>query len=473
VKRLDSIVSAEQAYLFRHSVLRDAAYQLWLPSERARLHEHALEALESFATMAVPAYLDSISAELALQATAALAHKVACRSRSRVERLRSSELKYRILAASNAEQHYRHAEAEEHWRTVSTHVSATAKQRKEALEKLAYSRFRVGETNEALAHFEALRKEAVQVDDLEYQTVALGGMAQCMRHLGRFDESETLQKRALALAIEQGNLKAEASQSGMLGILYETTGKIAQARPCQERTLEIARQLGEPRSEAMALGSLGTVNWHENRMAQARECYAQAFEIADKLGDRRMQGLWLSNLALIERGDKQLAKAHEMEGRALGFIRASGDIRLEASMCTGLAELLEDEGDHEASLGIAIKGLELARETQSLILEARALQAAGFASLALKRFGQARPMLEQAASLHETTKNLRAWAHCLCALGTALRELGMRAEATLRIQESLDIARRAGQKDMIDFVQQELAMTLERDAEVGEKSTTG
>lgn len=40
---------AEAAYLFRHAVLRDAAYQLQLPGERARLHALAVTVLEDLA----------------------------------------------------------------------------------------------------------------------------------------------------------------------------------------------------------------------------------------------------------------------------------------------------------------------------------------------------------------------------------------------------------------------------------------
>ncbi|KAF0247056.1 MAG: hypothetical protein FD180_173, partial [Planctomycetota bacterium] len=38
---------AETAYLFRHALLRDAAYQLQLPGDRARLHGIALRAIEA------------------------------------------------------------------------------------------------------------------------------------------------------------------------------------------------------------------------------------------------------------------------------------------------------------------------------------------------------------------------------------------------------------------------------------------
>ncbi len=39
-------MNAERVYLFRHAVLRDAAYQLQLPGDRMRLHALALGAIE-------------------------------------------------------------------------------------------------------------------------------------------------------------------------------------------------------------------------------------------------------------------------------------------------------------------------------------------------------------------------------------------------------------------------------------------
>jgi len=38
---------AEAAYLFRHALLRDAAYEMQLPADRARLHALAIDSIES------------------------------------------------------------------------------------------------------------------------------------------------------------------------------------------------------------------------------------------------------------------------------------------------------------------------------------------------------------------------------------------------------------------------------------------
>ncbi len=41
-------LSAEDAYLFRHAIIRDAAYQLYLPSQRARLHRLVVAIIEAW-----------------------------------------------------------------------------------------------------------------------------------------------------------------------------------------------------------------------------------------------------------------------------------------------------------------------------------------------------------------------------------------------------------------------------------------
>jgi hypothetical protein len=48
-------MSAESTYFFRHALLRDAAYQLQLPGDRASLHALALEAMEGLSGGPPPA----------------------------------------------------------------------------------------------------------------------------------------------------------------------------------------------------------------------------------------------------------------------------------------------------------------------------------------------------------------------------------------------------------------------------------
>lgn len=100
---------AEQAYLFAHTLLRDAAYQLHLPQRRAQLHADALEIIESRAKVAGEAALDAVARELAEHATAALMQ--GRQSRSRRLALQQAQYAYLGRAAKVALARYRHEEA--------------------------------------------------------------------------------------------------------------------------------------------------------------------------------------------------------------------------------------------------------------------------------------------------------------------------------------------------------------------------
>ncbi|MEK7467065.1 MAG: hypothetical protein AAB074_06580 [Planctomycetota bacterium] len=83
-------MTAEKAYLFRHALLRDAAYQLQLPGDRARLHALAFAVIEALAggRAPEPAPLDAVE-EVTLQphATVAFAQELALHARlAEVER---------------------------------------------------------------------------------------------------------------------------------------------------------------------------------------------------------------------------------------------------------------------------------------------------------------------------------------------------------------------------------------------------
>ena len=78
-------MNAESAYLFRHALLRDAAYQLQLPGDRALLHGLAFELIEALAggRPPEPAPLDADEERpFAPHPTDAVAHELADHARS-------------------------------------------------------------------------------------------------------------------------------------------------------------------------------------------------------------------------------------------------------------------------------------------------------------------------------------------------------------------------------------------------------
>src|SRR5690606_40953818 len=126
---------AEDAYLFRHALLRDAAYDLHLPTSRSQLHELAFYLIEEafggkppepmpldsegpVATVRHPA--DAVADELVRHIRVAIGSADADRPV-----LHKRLALYLRRAAEHAERNYLHAAAAKHW-TEYAHASTGA-----------------------------------------------------------------------------------------------------------------------------------------------------------------------------------------------------------------------------------------------------------------------------------------------------------------------------------------------------------
>ena len=116
---------AEHIYLFRHALLRDAAYQLQLPGDRARLHALAFGVLEQIIG-GPPQEQGRISPALAtrppLWAHGALALELAEHAQRAVELDAAFEphrARYLRRAAEHAEVQYLNAHAAQLWVKVA------------------------------------------------------------------------------------------------------------------------------------------------------------------------------------------------------------------------------------------------------------------------------------------------------------------------------------------------------------------
>ncbi|KAF0241901.1 MAG: hypothetical protein FD180_4191, partial [Planctomycetota bacterium] len=154
---------AEIAYLFRHALLRDAAYQLQLPGDRAQLHRMAFAALERVfggrppqpgaATARLskgfePHGSDAFALELSGHAG------IAAEKRAGSVDLREARKLYLRRAAEHAERQVRHAEAVELWKASAALDSG--RRRADSLYRAGYAALWTGD----LAGAEALLKRA-------------------------------------------------------------------------------------------------------------------------------------------------------------------------------------------------------------------------------------------------------------------------------------------------------------------------
>ncbi len=412
----------ELRYIFKHALLRDAAYSMQLRARRQHLHRLAAEALEKV-------YADDLRyryGELAYHSEKA----------GLVEQARY----YLPLAGDTARDAYQNSLAIEYY---SRALKLTPASELEARYSLHYAREAIydlqGERGEQQHELNALHSLALELEDTEKQAEAKIRHATYLTNLGDYREGSLMAEEAISLAQKAGLKKMAigahsaacdalykqgdyevAIQHGetgialareisarsvegrilnMLGLVVLDQQNLTAAETFFEQSLTIHREIGELRNQAMPLNNLGMLSGFQGDYAAAQNYYKQSLAIAQEIGHRTGEGLVLGNLGWVTGvlGDFASARTYAEQmiriGREVGSRLVEMYGLLQLSMYTG------GVGEFTISLKYAEQGLELARETHDRSGEAWALTYQGHALLALKRVPEARAAYQGALDI--------------------------------------------------------------------------
>ncbi|MBE7491776.1 MAG: tetratricopeptide repeat protein [Planctomycetes bacterium] len=356
------MTSSGQVYLFRHALLRDAAYELQPPSDRARLHALALHLMEqAFGGQAPlpgagafePHGTDAVALELA--------------GHARVSGNESRLRLYLERAAEVAERSFHNHEALECWRELA--VLLADDRSAEVLRRAAIIAFHVGDIGLA----EQLAKSSLDCarsgGHRRHEGLAFGALANIFRETGRLQESQAAYEAALAIHREVGNISAEGIELGNLGGLLTQVGRLKEAEQSMRRAMEIHRRAGNRRSEGTVLSALGTLCHHAGDPEQARQLTLQALAIHRADGNRQNEGVALGNLAALEQYSGNLSVAESLTREALGIYRQTGSRGSQGVALGNLASLLTLQERFEEARSLFDEALAIHREVGSLRFE--------------------------------------------------------------------------------------------------------
>jgi DNA-binding CsgD family transcriptional regulator/tetratricopeptide (TPR) repeat protein len=302
------VAPREQAYEFRHALLREAAYDELLPGEREGLHLTIARALDARPELAGTDA--TLAAELAYHWHAAGELELA--------------LPASLAAGRAAERLYAHAEAQRHY-------------------------------ERALAIWD-------RVPDHELDRVEVTRLAA----QAAYDASDLDRAAGLArLALEGVDPAADAVRASLLeerlGRYLEEMGRAADSRRAYARALELMPQA--PTAErAMVLAADARVLALGRQHDEARVRAEEAISIARRIGADRIEASGLSTLviALLDSGRPQEALRHGQ--RAIELAAASGSIGEIARAYINTAETLDQSGDLEKAVALTLEGARVIAE---------------------------------------------------------------------------------------------------------------
>jgi predicted ATPase/class 3 adenylate cyclase len=462
----------EIQYLFRHALLRDAAYDMQLRARLRELHRLAGESIEQLANAE-----QQTSAFALAERAADLAYHF-----RRAEDL-PRERRYVRLAGETAAARYANADALLFFGRALELAPPDERDERHAL-LLAREEIydRRGAREEQAADLRALAALADEANNDDWRALVALRQANYAEVTGDYPAAIAAAERSVDVARAAGAAPSEAAGlfrwgralflqaeysaasarfdqalalagDGMrevaanslrnLGLVALHTGAYATARQFAGRALAIFEAEGRRQGSALALNNLGNAAYYEGDYGEALEYITRALAVSQEIGDRLCEGDALISLAAVARQQNDMAAARVHGEQALRVCRAIGDTWGESSTLNGLSNIAFFEGDLPGAREYQEQGLALCRRTGDRLGEAIALIYLGDIAAACGE-ADARARYDEALAIVRSIGHREFESWCLAALGMFLEQQGEGEAALMAGERALELALEVG-----------------------------
>ncbi|MFZ5878513.1 MAG: tetratricopeptide repeat protein [Chloroflexota bacterium] len=332
----------EIRYLFKHALLRDAAYDMQLQARLRDLHHLALTAHEQLYAAELGIYYDDLAYHAAQSGDI------------------NKQREYFRLAGEAAQAQYRNdAALDYHARLIQL------LERSEALVEIHLKRAAVFEVIGAWPEAEAADRSALALAE-ELQLPAAAGRCQqalgiMSRVRGNYEEALKWLGQARATWEALSDRVALGQTLVNIGKVHEAQGNYVEAQEYAGQGLALARATGDRAGAAYALNRLGVAAWRLGDHLRARQLNQESLDEYRSLDDKRGIAATLNDLAIAawEQGDQAAARAAFAD--SLELARAIGDTSAVARGLTNLGRIAQLLEDYTTALPLVTESLALRR----------------------------------------------------------------------------------------------------------------
>lgn len=375
----------ERSYLFRHALMREAAYDMQLRRRLRELHTLAAAALEQiYADYLTPYYADltyhygkaeiteheRVYARLAGEQAAtrfANAEAVAYLSRalSLTPEEETNERYALLLAREQVFDRQGNREAQERDLHTLESLVQTMEAEKQAEVALRWSRYAIA-TDDYTNATQAARRAIALAQPIQMdQAIAQGHLfwGQSLICQSEYEEARSILDHALDLARSLGWRTIEAETLRQLGIAVYYQGDYATARSFDEQALQLFRAIGDRLGEAKSLDSLGSNTHHD--YAHSASYYHHAMALYHEIGFRWGEAQALGNLGILNREQGYYEQAIINYDQVLTISRSIGSQYVVGWILGNLGLLYLDLGAYQKASHCFEQSLEICQSIGS------------------------------------------------------------------------------------------------------------
>ena len=384
--RLWSDVS-QMIYVFRHALLRDAAYAMQLQSSLRKTHALAASAIEKL-------YLDKEAFY--------------------------PDLAYHFERSENIPRAMSYLEKAADVSKVNFNLEEHIGYQSRLLHYLALPAFR----------------------DREKELEVLLSAASTLSILSRWDESIELTEKAEIIARKLGDFRALGETFGCRAWMKTQQGHLSDASLLNDRAIEVFQSNGDAKGLAKALGRRGVICFRKADFSGAESIFLETLDILKSMNNPAETVKYTTNLGCVYKDRGENKKAEEFFERAI-------DIAREFNMMEALPVILGNRGTLFRNQGEYRKAMEDFEESISISEQIgdRKTLSSGFGGLALIKYDLGeyleaaelyRKQLDIAIDLNFTLGEAEAHGY----LGSCFEELNEFDQAERHYDKCIDISQR-------------------------------
>jgi tetratricopeptide (TPR) repeat protein len=298
--------SPELAYMFKHALTHDVAYNSLLVQRRKALHRLLAMAIEDLYAERLPESYEMLAYHY---------------ERGEV---REKALEYLVKAGHKAQQAYANQEALDHYNRALDICGRLGELVEAATRMMIYAgkgavHFQLSEFRASIAAHQRLLEVARQRRDRHTEAEALHQIGFGCLYTHEFEQALEFSYQAQALASEMGNQAILAASLFVVAIVHAMTGNLDEATHGLAEALRVSREAGAKSHEGFSLFMLGFLHHWKGEYEQALQLLGQSFTIGHThdLQFIMMQELWVRGLTQGSKGEYAAALASLQEALML------------------------------------------------------------------------------------------------------------------------------------------------------------
>lgn len=465
----------ELRYIFKHSLLREAVYDMQLRARLRRLHQLIAEAIEKL----YQGKIEERYADLAFHFGEAEIEdktnfyllKAADFNRLKYQNARALDLYQQLVV------NYRKDSSTDREELVSVLLKKASVLRlvgewdrchevyEEAMDLIKDQKNHLysgrihnltgelltlkGNYDDAKIHLEAAATHFEFTDDNVGKYQVYGNLGTLFFRQGIYDHAKSYFTKSIELSREHNPDKANAAIVSNLGLAHMNEGNYDEAIRWQKSELAICEKINDSQGRANLYTNMGIVLFEKGDYDAALESYEKGLQLSDELGNKLLVSIAIGCIGSVYQRKGDYVRASEHFLKDLTISEELGDKQGIAIALGLLGELRSEEGEFDLARGYLEKNLTLCEELNYRKGIAKAVNALADIFMVKRDYEKAISYYNRAIDLARLINNKLVLGESLVEKGEALIEAGRIDEAQTFHQEAILMIEDLGNPDLI------------------------